>query len=70
MSIQTLENQARSAADQVVDRMRKSGADEEDIAEAWEDCFQEASSEAEQKHEHFVEMSARWKARQALRWLD
>lgn len=50
--------------------MRKSGADEEDIAEAWEDCFQEASSEAEQKHEHFVEMSARWKARQALRWLD
>jgi hypothetical protein len=70
LSIQILQNQARAVADQMVDRMRKSGAAEEDIAEAWEHYFEEALSEAEEGHEDFIEMSARWKARQAIRWLN
>jgi hypothetical protein len=70
VSTQILEKQARAVADQMVDRMKKSGVDEEDIEEAWQHYFEEALYEAEQEHEDFIEMSARWKARQALRWLD
>jgi hypothetical protein len=70
LPIQILEDQACAVAEKIVEQIKKSGVDDEDIEETWQHYFEEALFEAGQDHEHFIEMSARSKACQALRRLD
>ncbi|MBJ7536034.1 hypothetical protein JDN40_18145 [Rhodomicrobium vannielii ATCC 17100] len=70
LSADAFRRHAHALADQAVDKIKKSRASKEEVEEAWQQHYEEALSESKQEHDAFLEMSAHWKARQAIRWLE